>query len=106
MAPELWSPKFGKIVSKYTPKIDIWSCGLIFLQLWMEGRIQSVIQCLEPTHEDQTLVHLVKETMEAMVEEQEVRELLAVMLVVEETRPTASALLMHPSLVNWKQYSQ
>lgn len=103
MAPELWSPKFGKIVTKYTPKIDIWSCGLIFLQLWQDGRIECVVECLAGTCEEQSRVHVVKEAMGAMVDSQAVRELLGEMLVAEEDRSTAASLLLHPSIVAWKK---
>jgi hypothetical protein len=65
MAPELWVVRYGKVLTKYSPKIDIWSAGLVFLQIVLEysfpeeDSYDTICEYLEYTNQDIHLIHKV-----------------------------------------------
>jgi hypothetical protein len=104
----------GKIVTKYTPKVDVWSAGVIFLQLWLVGgSLDGVAMILESTQEDIKKVPQVQVQMQRMLKgEASVRDepatvdlvrLLIAMLVLEPQRSRASDLLFHKTYLKWKE---
>jgi serine/threonine protein kinase len=49
-APELWSPFLGMAREKYTIKVDVWSLGIVLLQMWFgldsnDETIQKKVSC-------------------------------------------------------------
>jgi hypothetical protein len=43
-APELWFPSNGIVETKYTNKVDVYSMGLVFLQLWFDISNKTLVE--------------------------------------------------------------
>jgi serine/threonine protein kinase len=104
-APELWSPMYG-IVDKYTNKVDIWSLGIILLQLWFgldsksgiisDNLLRPLLGKVENTPNLLDLLISYWPTISL-----EVFELLSHILVLEKERYDIVELMNHKTIREW-----
>lgn len=101
-APELWAPTNGLAEKNYTTKADVWSLGMIFMQLWFDISTRDLLENYLPLlggnydQFNQLMVKLLKDKSEQAhgdLRFGRICEIFQHMVAPEEFRATADHLL-------------
>jgi len=104
-APELWSPIYG-IVEKYSNKVDIWSLGIVLLQMWFgidskndEIRMKILMPIGGQIQNVPKIIDLVFSAWPNISDD--IFELISKILVLENNRVTSDLLMKILIKLNW-----